>query len=74
METIKLSLLSVKTLQAIHDDLTGKYDNHTSGMTEDEKDSDKYVDELRREFSEIWLYALEHFNYDVDDRRYRNPN
>jgi len=72
MIDIKLELLSVPTLQAMHDDLTSKYDSYTYDMTEDEKDSDKYVDELRRAFGEIWLHAINERGYDVDDRRYRN--
>ena len=71
MIDIKLELLSVPTLQAMHDDLTSKYDNYTSGMSADEIDKDKYVDELRRAFGEIWLHAINERGYDVDDRRYR---
>jgi len=72
MIDINLELLSVQTLQAMHDDLVDKYDSHTRGMSENEKDSDKYVDELRRAFTEIWLHAINERGYDVDDRRYRN--
>jgi len=71
METIRLEPLSIKTLQVIYDDLIEKYDDYTRDMTKKEEDCDKYATELRDDFVEIWLYVLEYYNYDVNERSYR---
>jgi len=71
MFEINLDLLELETIKKMFLDLTGQYDTYTYSMSEDQKDSDKHVDTLRRAFGDLWLYGLEKYNYDLDDMRYR---